>query len=160
MNNLKARFNKGLYILNFLSALFFLFFLNHLQETSLHSSSTDSTTVLQQWRWFNCHPESLTEIKAIKESRRIALKQDWLSATLITRLTCLEIGTTNRLAMKSSDFFFIRTSIQRNTDGSYCQQRQAGVLAARSRHIVVVQTPLSRHGIRDGAAALKLSIST
>lgn len=54
----------------------------------------------------------------------------------------------------------MHTSIQRNTDGSYCQQRQAGVLAACCRHIVVFQTPLSRHGIRDGAVALKMSIST
>lgn len=54
----------------------------------------------------------------------------------------------------------MHTSIQRNTDGSHCQQRQAGVLAACCRHIVVFQTPLSRHGVRDGATALKMSIST
>lgn len=50
--------------------------------------------------------------------------------------------------------FFMQTSIQRNTNGkiwhSNCQQRQAGLLAARCRHIVLVQTPLSRHGVRVG----------
>lgn len=119
-------------------------------------------TFPRQRRRFNCHSGSFTKIKAIKESRRIRLKRARPSATLITRLTCLEIGTTDGLAAQSRDFFFFFSctlqfketlmAVTANKDRQACWQQ-------RCRHIVLVQTPLSRHGVRDAATALILNIS-